>query len=281
MLGDGVGNSLGIDFEQWFDRPVLQPYIGESHSSPADILPATKEILKVLRECHKVTTFFATGEVAREAPEALEQIVKEGHEIGCHGLVHKTLPEIGKARFADDLQKACDIIRHVTGESPRGFRAPECSVGRSTPWAIPILEQNGFSYDSSIIPGVLSKTPQRVYLPSTHNPTVEDVGSELSCIELPLLTYDLGVGKIPAAGGFYFRLFGTAFIAEAIRRTNRKGRPAVCYFHPWELSGFPPVSMPVAKRMFAYYKIPCLREFEHLIRSVKISPARDIASEGA
>lgn len=273
-------NSLGIDFEQWFDRPVLRPHI-ERETSTSDILRATGEILRILRDHRKTTTFFVLGQVALDVPEAIEQISKEGHEIGCHGLVHRQLRELGEKRFSDDLRKACDAIRHAAGEAPRGFRAPQASLGRSTAWAIPILERNGFRYDSSVIPGAFSRTPLHPYFPSQEDPTRVDPGGESTCMELPLLTFDTGPVRVPAAGGFYFRLFGNSFMAEAVRQANRKGRPAVCYFHPWELCGFPEVKMPAAKHMFAYYNIPCLRQFESLIRSVDVAPARDLASQGS
>lgn len=274
-------NSLGIDFEQWFDRPVLRPYIGGAEPRPSDILPATREILRVLREYRKTTTFFVLGQVALDAPEAIEQIVKEGHEVGCHGLVHRRLQELGERRFEDDLQKACDAIRHVAGEAPRGFRAPQATLGRSTAWAVPVLERNGFRYDSSVIPMARSGAPRHPYFPSREDPTKEDPGARSACLELPLLTYDVGLGRVPAAGGFYFRLLGTSLMSEAVRQANRRGRPAVCYFHPWELSGFPQLKMPAARHMFAYYNIPCLRQFERFIRNVDVAPARDLVPSGS
>ena len=213
-------------------------------------------------------------------PEVVEEIGDEGHEIAFHGYSHLPLSDLGEREFEREVQKGVSIIRHLTREEPKGFRSPMFSLDKETVWALNTINKFGFKYDSSIYPikGPLygsKNAPTHPYNPSFEDPAKEDL-NQTEIIELPILTRNLTYLRLPAGGGFYMRLFGVRFIIESISRINKQGHPAMCYFHPWEIYGFPKIDMPFYKKFYSYYGIPCLDKFEKLIKSVKISTAQEI-----
>lgn len=270
---------VSIDVEEWFDRPILQPYI-ENKQRKTTVLNAVKEIIAVFKEYNKRTTFFILGELIEEKPELVEIIKDEGHEIGFHGYTHKILGELTKESFREDLQKGSKLIHKLTGEKPTGFRAPVFSLNSETSWALTELINDQYSYDSSVFPfrspmyGA-SSAPKEIYYPDLTNPFKKSK-TQRDLVEFPIFTQELLGSRIPYGGGFYYRILGNSLTLNAIRSANNKGMPAMLYFHPWELCGFPEVDMPPHKKLFSYHNSSCLKNLKHLIKNVKIKPAREI-----
>jgi peptidoglycan/xylan/chitin deacetylase (PgdA/CDA1 family) len=76
----------------------------------------------------------------------------EGHEIACHGYSHKLVYEQAPRSF---VRRPCDpkgILEDITGESVAGYRAASYSITPKSRWALDILVEAGFVYDSSIFP---------------------------------------------------------------------------------------------------------------------------------
>jgi len=281
-------NVLSVDVEQWFCRNALRGYVKE-YAEDIDIplavrnvIEATKKILEVFKKHGKVTTFFILGEVAELVPELVRQISEEGHEIAFHGYSHRRLDELGETKFKEEVEKGINTLHRITKQEPLGFRAPWFSLNNRTAWALRVLENKGFKYDSSIF---AVKTPyygsyaaiDRPYFPSPSDLSKDDPNQKI--IEFPMLIRRLWFLKIPAAGGFYLRLFGPDVIRKSIQITNKKGDPAMCYIHPWEVYGFPKISLPVHKRLYVNFRIPCLQSFEKLVKNVDIAPAIEIIED--
>jgi len=167
---------------------------------------------------------------------------ERGHELGCHGYAHRTIYSMERAEFREDLRQARRAIEDAAGVAVAGYRAPTCSVVQSTLWALDILAEEGFRYDSSIFPihhdryGIPTapRFPHRIPLAA---------GGEI--VEFPMSTVRVGAQNVPFAGGGYFRLAPYPLIRAGVRRVNRReGRPVMVYLHPWEIDPDQP-RMPV------------------------------------
>ena len=112
-----------------------------------------------------------------------------------------------------------------------GYRAPSFSIDPRTPWAHPILAEEGYAYSSSVAPirhdhYGWPDSPRFAWKPVA--------GSDL--LELPVTTAKLGQRTLAAGGGGFFRLLPYGFSRWAIRQVNGQAqRPAIIYFHPWEI----------------------------------------------
>jgi len=275
-------NVISIDLEQWFHRFVFREYVKDADvysMIPRNVVEATRKILEIFDKYDKTTTFFILGEVAELLPELVKEIAERGHEVGFHGYSHVGLHEVGRNEFREGVEKGVNKLYHITKQKVWGFRAPDFSLNNKTIWALTVLNNKGFKYDSSLFP---TRTPQygldtgiyHPYFPSLSDLTKEDPNQKI--IEFPMLIRKVGLLKIPVAGGFYLRLFGPRFILESIRNMNKQGYPAMCYVHPWEIYGFPQTNIPAHKKLYAYYKVPCMRIFEKLVRNTNVAPAIEV-----
>jgi len=189
-------------------------------------------ILDILDE-HKVqATFFVLGWVGEKNPEVVRRIVRRGHEIGCHGYRHSLVYDMEQEAFREDTRKAKGILEDLTGLPVFGYRAPSFSITKRSLWALDVLVEEGFRYDSSIYPvrhdryGVpgFSRVPV----------TLETKMGKILEVPPPSLRF-LGV-NVPFGGGGYFRHFPLWFTEWGIRLVNqREGGGVVVYLHPWEL----------------------------------------------
>lgn len=268
--------------EDWFHRFLFREYVKGIELSSEDTTKAVHKILGIFDKYGKETTFFVLGEVAERAPECVEDIMKMGHEVAYHGYSHRRLQELGSQQFEVETKAGVNLLYNITKQRVQGFRAPDFSLKSENGWALEILKRYGFKYDSSIFPVKtpmygLQKSIIHPYFLSESDPSKEAHDGKL--MEFPLLTYKAGFLKIPAAGGFYLRFFGPRFILESIRNMNKRGHPAMCYVHPWEICGFPEVALPTHIKLYAYYRVPCLKLFEKLVRSVDISSAIKVMEE--
>lgn len=193
---------------------------------------STRRLLDLLARAEVRATFFVVGEIARSSPNLVRDIHAAGHEVGSHGWKHTRVDRFTPATFRDDARASKDALEQVTGAPVRGFRAPTFSITRRTPWAIDILAECGFEYDSSIFP----VHHDRYGVPNAPRGPFHVAGREHELLELPLLTYRLAGFNWPVAGGGYFRLFPLGLMRAGIRQAGREEGPSVAmlYFHPWE-----------------------------------------------
>lgn len=228
-------NILQIDLEPWYCDLPMDRWEGLEEN----IVENTSKILDILSKSDNKATFFILSDVAKNHPELIANIKNEGHEIGSHGTVHEPLYNLTPDEFEDGLINSVETLTDLGIKNIEGYRAPQFSLDQSTAWALDILEDHGFRYDSSIFPvktqlyGV-EDAPRQPYQISS-----EDVSCHTAngLHEIPLSTYRLpGVNKnIPVAGGFYLRAFPYQVLKQAIKRIDQSDAPAVCYLHPWEL----------------------------------------------
>jgi polysaccharide deacetylase family protein (PEP-CTERM system associated) len=270
-------NALVIDLEHWYSNEFLTKYL-PSEKIDQDI-EAVMPILDLLDKYNLRVTFGILGTSAERHPELVKYIYDKGHEIQSHAYSHKTLHELGKDDFEDEIKKSIDLLESITGERPVGFRAPSFSIDNSTRWAFEILEKYGFKYDSSVFPMKTmlygeSKAPVSIYKPSKDDVTKHDPNGNIT--EFPMTVIKFGA-RIPLAGGFYLRVLPLWFLRFGIRYVNKK-RPAIVYIHPWETYlNTPRLKIPIFSRFVAYYGInSCLSKFEGLLKEFSFTTIREI-----
>lgn len=104
-------------------------------------------ILEVLDQYEVKATFFIPGAVAKRYPDAVKEIAKRGHEIGCHGNEHEILAHLTPEEQRAALSEARDTLAQLTQKMPIGFRMPEGEITEET---LKIVKSLGFLYSSSL-----------------------------------------------------------------------------------------------------------------------------------
>jgi polysaccharide deacetylase family protein (PEP-CTERM system associated) len=193
---------------------------------------STRWLLEQLAQLEIKATFFVVGEIARSHPRLVQAMATAGHEVASHSWDHRRLHHHTPSGFRRDLRKSKDVLEQVSGQAVVGYRAPTFSLVRRTAWAIDILAEEGFAYDSSIYP----IWHDRYGVPQAPRGPFRAQGSREEMLELPLVTLRALRTNIPVGGGGYFRLLPLCFMERGLRQVEANSNPpvAVVYFHPWE-----------------------------------------------
>jgi polysaccharide deacetylase family protein (PEP-CTERM system associated) len=229
----GIVNGLSVDVEDWFQVGAFENVIarGEWDSIKTRVEDNVYRVIDLFAEADVSATFFTLGWVAKRHPNMIRRIADAGHELASHGYDHARVFTMDRAGFAEDIRKARAIIEDCSGVAVTGYRAPSFSIDHRTPWAFAELAEQGYAYSSSVAPVAHDhygwpEAPRFAFKPLPWSPM----------IELPVTTAMLGGRRVAAGGGGFFRVLPYAFSRWAIRQVNRSdGRPAVFYFHPWEV----------------------------------------------
>lgn len=233
MSSRSIVNALTVDVEEYFHPNVMDDVLSPEQwgSMPPRVERNTYRLLDLLDEHRQHATFFVLGWVAERWPDMIREIARRGHEIACHGYAHRLAYRLGPEEFRADVRRARSILEDCFGAPPVGFRAASYSIVSSTLWALDILIELGFRYDSSIFPvrhdiyGIpgFARFPVVVRRPAGE------------ILEIPASTVRWSGQNWPMAGGGYLRLLPYGFTRWAVRRVNeRDGQPAIVYVHPWE-----------------------------------------------
>ncbi|MBM9616723.1 DUF3473 domain-containing protein [Desulfobulbus rhabdoformis] len=224
-------NYLSIDVEDYFQVSAFENVIKSKKWETMEqrIEKNMETILNILHEHSVHATFFVVGWVAQKYPLLVKKINQQGHALGCHSYWHRKVYDLTQDEFREDTQKTKDILEDIIGQPIYGYRAPSYSVTKESLWAIDILKELGFRYDSSIFPIHHDRygIPDAPRFPYYH---------ANGLLEYPLSTLALCGQRLPIAGGGYFRLFPYRFSRWALKKINRQeGKPFVFYLHPWEV----------------------------------------------
>ncbi len=192
----------------------------------------TRRILEMLAERNIPATFFIIGQVAHEAPGLVRSIHEAGHEVASHGWDHSRLHTMTPAAFREDVRKSKDALEQACGVAVVGYRAPTFSLVKQTAWALDVLPEIGFLYDSSIYP----VHHDRYGIPDAPRGPFLAQGTRHQILELPPATVRIGGVNVPVGGGGYFRLLPWPLLKLALAHSRRDPRSGatVLYFHPWE-----------------------------------------------
>lgn len=275
-------NALTIDVEDYFHVAAFRREIRveDWDHYPLRVVDSTWRVLDLLDGAGVKATFFVLGWVAMRAPGLVKEIRRRGHEVASHGFAHQLVYEIGPERFRDDVRRAKALLEDLTGEGVSGYRAPSYSVTARSLWALDILVEEGFTYDSSIFPIVhdLYGIPDARRFPHVIRRAAGPIR------EFPITTLGLAGERLrlPVGGGGYLRLFPVGLIRRAFDRINRRERqPAVLYFHPWELDpGQPRIRAGWKSRFRHYVNLEkTLDKVTYLVRSLPFAPMKDVFAD--
>lgn len=252
-------NALSVDVEDWFQVGAFERVIGRDQWDQLEqrVERNGQAVLDLFAEAGVKATFFTLGWVAERYPALIRRAAEAGHEIASHGWDHQRVFNLGEEGFRADLRRAHAAISEAAGVEPKGYRAPSFSIDARTPWAHRILAEQGYAYSSSVAPVAHDHYGWREAPRFAHRPLP---GSEL--IELPVTTVELAGRRMAAGGGGFFRLLPYRFSTWAIGRVNEADcRPAVFYFHPWEIDpGQPRVAAaPLKSRLRHYSRLSAMR----------------------
>jgi polysaccharide deacetylase family protein (PEP-CTERM system associated) len=267
-------NGLSFDVEDWFQVENLKEVIScnDWNCCELRVIQNTRRILRVLSKHQTRATFFILGWVGEKCPGLIKEIAAEGHEIASHGYGHELIYKLTPESFYADIQRSKEILESITTTPVLGYRAPSFSITPESEWAIDVLKNLGFAYDSSIFPT------------SFHN---RYGFNGISCLpfrfgnglfEIPLSTYRFGGANFPLAGGGYFRLLPYGYFRHFFQRLNKQGKPIVFYLHPWELDpGQPKMKVRFNYRLRHYINLDKTeKRLEKLLKEFRFGPLKDL-----
>ena len=271
-------NALSVDVEEYFQVANFFSTIDrESWNSltrRAD--GVTRKLLDLLDQREVRATFFVLGWLAEREPELVREIAKRGHEVASHGYSHNLVYEQGESLFREETHRSKALLEDTIGESIQGYRAASFSITASSLWALDILVEEGFRYDSSIFPTVHDRYGIRG-APTV--PVTLKTLSGASINEFPLTTLRLGSMDVPISGGGYFRLYPYAFTRWGLKRVNQQdNRPFVFYCHPWEFDPDQPrVKAPLLSRWRHYQNMKrSMSRLDRLLKDFNFGAVADV-----
>lgn len=276
-----ITNCLTIDVEDYFQVNAFSGHVHRDQwgSFPLRVEKNTQRILDILDSYNIKATFFVLGWVAERVPSLVPEIRQRGHEIACHGYSHELVYKIGPDRFRSDIRRSKKLLESQIGERVNGYRAPSYSITNNSIWALNILVEEGFEYDSSIFP-ILHDTygiPDAQRFPHIIK---TDAGP---LTEFPLTTLSMSLFSrkfhLPIAGGGYLRLLPASIIQRGISSiNNREQQPAVLYFHPWEIDpGQPRIKASMKSRFRHYLNLSRTEtKLKYLFNTFKFCPMKEV-----
>jgi polysaccharide deacetylase family protein (PEP-CTERM system associated) len=240
-----------VDVEEYFQVSALEPYVTrDSWDARASRVGAsTRLLLEMLDQYDARGTFFVLGWLAERQPDLVHEIHNAGHEIASHGWDHRRITDITPDAFRESIRSSKALLEDLTGEAVIGFRAPSFSIVPGREWALDLLLEEGYLYDSSLFPIRRRGYGYPAAKAAPH--LLRRAGGTLA--EYPPTTLAVRGTNLPAAGGGYFRLFPYAWTYAAMKQKERAGLPGMFYIHPWELDPEQPrIPVPLKTRIRHY-----------------------------
>lgn len=233
MTPKGLVNGLSVDVEDWFQVGAFEGVIDRGSWTSLDdrVERNCERILEMFASADVHATFFTLGWVAQRHGSLMRRIVDAGHELASHGWDHERVFRFDRESFAADLERSRKVLEDTSGQRITGYRAPSFSIDQRTPWAYMELAEQGFEYSSSVAPISHDhygwrEAPRFAFKPLPWS----------DLVEIPVTTAHFAGRRLAAGGGGFFRVLPYGFSRWAIRQVNQQDqRPAVFYFHPWEI----------------------------------------------
>ena len=234
MLEKRIVNAFTVDVEDYFQVSAFENDVKRSEwdSMESRVSRNTDIILNLLSENNIKGTFFVLGWVAERYKHIVKKIDMEGHEVACHGYSHKLIYNQTISEFKEETVKAKEILEDIIQKPVYGYRAASYSITNDSLWALDVLADAGFKYDSSIFP----VTHDRYGISDAQEfPHLITGPSGSKIVEFPLSIYKILKYNLPVSGGGYFRLYPYAFTKYALNSLNNSDKPFSFYLHPWEI----------------------------------------------
>lgn len=260
-----------VDVEEFFQVSAFERWIPRDGWNRFERRAArsVRELLDRLDEHQAKGTFFVLGWLAEREPALVREIAERGHEIASHGWDHRRVTEQSPAQFRDSVRASRILLEQLTGRRVFGFRAPSFSIVRGLEWALDILIEEGYAYDSSLFP--VQRRGYGYVGGETVPHWIARPAGRLA--EYPPATVRWLGRELPAGGGAYFRILPYRFVAGALKRAQAANAPATFYIHPWEIDpGQPRVHTDLLTRLRHYTGLGrTLPRLERLLREFRFT----------
>jgi polysaccharide deacetylase family protein (PEP-CTERM system associated) len=275
-------NGFSVDVEDWYQVADFDAVVAfaDWDRYESRVGRNTDRILALLDEVGVKGTFFVLTWNAERHPEIVRRIAAAGHEIASHGYAHRLIYEQTPETFRADVARAKATLEDITGTPVLGYRAPSFSVTGRSAWALGVLLECGYAYDSSVFP-----IRDALYgLPTAERfPHVIHRRDGRALWEFPITTTRLAGRNLPLGGGGWLRVFPYRYMRWGMRRVNREGQPAVVFVHPWEVDPEQPRMRTAGRRGFSTHYVG-LRGTEaklhRVLRDFRFAPIRDVLGLG-
>jgi len=228
-------NALTVDVEDYFHVSAFANVISidDWDKFESRVVRNTHRLLDLFAKNKIIGTFFVLGWVAERYPSLVRDIANQGHEIACHGYSHQLIYNQDKDVFRNETIKAKNLLEDIIQAEVAGYRAASYSITNKSLWALDILTEAGFTYDSSIFP----IRHDRYGIPGAKScPHILTAPNGKKIVEFPLSKAKWFGMDVPVSGGGYFRLL-PYFVTRAGLKTiiNKNCSPFIFYLHPWEI----------------------------------------------
>jgi len=229
-----IQNALTVDVEDYFHVSAFAKNISRKdwEKQPLRVEKNTHRLLDLFDEAEVKATFFVLGWVADRSRGLVKEIAERGHEIASHGYSHQLVYNQSQDAFREETIRSKSVLEDIVQLPVKGYRAASYSITKDSLWALDILAEAGFEYDSSIFP----VRHDRYGIPDAkQEPHVLKTPQGYSLVEFPLSTAKIFEYKLPVAGGGYFRLYPYLITRAGLRQVNTRQQPFIFYLHPWEI----------------------------------------------
>jgi len=271
-------NAMSVDVEDYLHVAAFSEAIKREKWDDYEsrVCKNTHKLLDIFDSRKIKSTFFVLGWVAERHPALVREIAQRGHEVASHGYSHQLIYQQTPEEFKQETLRSKQILEDQIQTSVLGYRAASYSITKKSLWALDILAESGFVYDSSIFPTRHDRygIPDAETSPHT---LITPNGSEL--VEFPITTKKIANYNLPASGGGYFRLY-PYFLTKSILNSiiSKEKRPFIFYLHPWEVDPEQPRIEASRLSKFRHYNnlTKCESRLEKLIRDFKFSTVKDV-----
>lgn len=217
---------LSVDIEDWA-QSTLDTNLALTERAEKN----TNYLLDLLAERQKKITCFVLGRYAEQFPRTVRRMAEEGHEVASHGHGHINVFKQSPLEFRADVGRSKAFLEDLVGVEVTGYRAPNFSLGPVVEWALPIVAELGFKYDSSIFPSSIYKHGREGW---PAHPVKVELNGGRTIVELPAATMKVLGRSWPVAGGGYFRLLPWFMIKHFARNLLARDGVFATYCHPYE-----------------------------------------------
>ncbi len=276
-----MNNAFTVDVEDYFQVTAFADKVALSswHERESRVQNNTGALLELLAERGIRGTFFVLGWVAKRHPELVSEIARQGHEIASHGMNHQLIYNQSPAEFREETRSAKALLEDICQRPVIGYRAATYSITQRSLWALDILAEEGFLYDSSIFP----MHHDRYGIPDANPvPHLMETEKGHKLVEFPISVLRYRGLTLPVAGGGYFRIFPYALTRWGLKKLNTLGRQFVFYIHPWEVDPAQPriADAGLLSRFRHYYNLSrCRSRLQSLLGDFSFAPLQVILQE--
>jgi len=270
-------NALSVDVEDYYQVEAFSDVVRREEWPRWEprVERNTRRLLEQFARHGVHGTFFTLGWVAEHHPRLIREISGAGHEVACHGYEHRLIYRQTPEEFRRDLRRAKRVLEDLVGARVEGYRAPSYSITAESIWALDVLIEEGFRYDSSIFP----IHHDRYGMPNAERFPHQLRRASGEIIEFPPSTVKLFGVNFPIAGGGYFRLLPYPLFRLGLERINHaEGQPVLFFVHPWEVDPEQPVIQGSRINIWRHRFHLDRTEYrlERLLRHFRFAPVRQV-----